>query len=87
MNERQQAWQIGNQWLDQRMNPLTQMVPGDPDCDACVIARQYMRALDTIAQLQEAFTRLWDGEDFTEEMKKHLTENKWPASIQSSPFR
>lgn len=52
-DEKQQAWQIAHAWLDGRMNSLTQMVPGDPDCDACVLARQYMRALDTIHQLSQ----------------------------------
>jgi hypothetical protein len=45
-DERHQAERIANAWLDFQMNPLTQMVPGDPDCDACVLARQYLRALD-----------------------------------------
>jgi hypothetical protein len=47
--ERQQAWKTAHAWLDGRMNSLVEMVPGDPDCDACVIARQYLRALDKIA--------------------------------------
>ena len=53
MNEREQARATANRWLDARINPLVEMVPGDPDCDACVLARQYMRALDKIEQLQE----------------------------------
>jgi hypothetical protein len=28
------------------MNALTQMVPGDPDCDACIVARQFIRTED-----------------------------------------
>lgn len=46
MDELHQAERIANSWLEFQMNPLTQMVPGDPDCDACVLARQYLRALD-----------------------------------------
>jgi len=43
MTEQEQALIIANKWLDFDMNPLTQMVHGDPDCDACVLARQYIR--------------------------------------------
>jgi hypothetical protein len=43
MTEQEQAKLIAEMWLDFRMNPLTQMVPGDPDCDAVVLARQYVR--------------------------------------------
>ena len=46
MTEREQAIKIANAWLDFRMNSLTQMVPGDPDCDACVLARQFLRAIE-----------------------------------------
>lgn len=53
MNETGQAKLIANQWLDFIMNPLTQMVPGDPDCDACVLARQFLRALDRIDRLNQ----------------------------------
>jgi hypothetical protein len=35
------------------MNSLTQMVHGDPDCDACVLARQFIRATDEIAALRK----------------------------------
>jgi hypothetical protein len=44
MNEARQAQKIANMWLDFNMDPLTQLVPGDPDCDACVLARQYLRS-------------------------------------------
>lgn len=43
--EQEQALAIANMWLDGKMNSLVQMVPGDPDCDACVLARQYIRAI------------------------------------------
>lgn len=52
MTEREQALMIADQWLDFRMNSLVQMVPGDPDCDACVLARQFVRALDEIKALR-----------------------------------
>lgn len=82
MEERQQAWQIAHQWLDFRMNSLTQMVPGDPDCDACVLARQYMRALDTINQLQELCARLHAGAALSETMVLAALASRWPRSIQ-----
>jgi uncharacterized membrane protein len=53
MNEREQAKMIADQWLDFRMNPLVQMVHGDPDCDAVVLARQYMRALEEVERLKK----------------------------------
>jgi hypothetical protein len=46
MTEREQALKIANMWLEGQMNPMTQMVPGDPDCDACVVARQFIRAIE-----------------------------------------
>lgn len=39
---------VAEDWLDFKMNPLTQMVPGDPDCDACVLARQYLHLLEVV---------------------------------------
>ena len=87
MDERQYAWQIAHQWLDFRMNSLTQMVPGDPDCAACILARQYMRALDTINQLQELGARLNAGVTINPNAVLAALENKWPRSIQDSPIR
>ena len=46
MPELEQAIKIANDWLEFRMNPLTQMVHGDPDCDACVVARQFLRLVE-----------------------------------------
>jgi hypothetical protein len=43
--EAEQAKRIAEQWLDFKMNP------GDPDCDACVLARQYLRAVERINSL------------------------------------
>ena len=51
MDEREQAKLIANQWLDGKMNSLVQMVPGDPDCDACVLARQFNRAIEQLDRL------------------------------------
>jgi hypothetical protein len=48
MTEREQALLTANKWLEFDMNALTQMVPGDPDCDACVLARQFIRATDAV---------------------------------------
>lgn len=45
MTERELALKVAEGWLDFKFNPLVQMVPGDPDCDAAVLARQYVRAI------------------------------------------
>lgn len=78
-SERQQAWRIANSWLNGLMNPLAQMVPDDSDCDACVLARQYMRALDKIAQLTEVVERLAPAEH---SLAKAQIADKWPPAIQ-----
>jgi hypothetical protein len=52
ISEREQALQIANMWLDFKMNALTQMVRGDPDCDACVLARQFIRVSEELAALK-----------------------------------
>lgn len=79
MNERQQAWITANRWLDGRMNSFVEMVPGDPDCDACALARSYMRALEKIERLTEIVKRLGPA-------KHSLTEAEladlWPKAIQ-----
>jgi hypothetical protein len=54
MTEQEQARRIAEMWLDFKMNPLTQMVPGDPDCDACVLARQYIRMRDMCEAMTQA---------------------------------
>lgn len=81
MTEKEQAQRIANQWLDMRMNSLVQMAPGDPDCDACVLARQYMRALDTIHQLQDLCQRLHNGDILSENMMQAAISAKWPQSV------
>lgn len=76
MTEEDMAVIIAEAWLDGRMNSLTQMVPGDPDCDACVLARQYVRlrersgaekTVDTTklnaGQLVQRIMRAMDGTD------------------------
>lgn len=59
-NEIEQAKMIAEQWLDFKMNPLTQMVHGDPDCDACVLARQYLRAVERLNGLLATLPPLAD---------------------------
>lgn len=82
MEEREQARATANRWLDQRMNSLVEMVPGDPDCDACVVARQYMRALDKIEQLQDLCRRMEAGHTLSENMVQAALADKWPRGIQ-----
>ena len=53
VTEVEQALAIANKWLDFDMNPLVQMVHGDPDCDACVLARQFVRASDEVRRLEK----------------------------------
>jgi hypothetical protein len=48
VTELEQAKRIADDWLDFRMNSLVQMVSGDPDCDACVLARQFLRLMDLV---------------------------------------
>jgi hypothetical protein len=57
-SEREQAIRIANQWLDFKMNSLVQMVPGDPDCDACVVARQLLRALERLGECGQMSEKL-----------------------------
>jgi hypothetical protein len=58
MNEREQAFKIANNWLDNNMDALVEMVPGDPDCDACVLARQFIRLSDRIEALEDALRKI-----------------------------
>jgi hypothetical protein len=46
MTEREAALKIAEDWLDFKFAQFTAMVPGEPDCDACVIARQYKNAIE-----------------------------------------
>lgn len=43
MIEREQAMLIANNILEFIPYPATVYVIGDPDCDACVLARQFLR--------------------------------------------
>lgn len=71
MNEKQQAFTIANAWLDFEMNPLTQMVPGDPDCDACVLARQFIRLRETLSDLMATIDgNMWASKYFTDAQKR-----------------
>ena len=54
MTEREQAYRIANDWLDGKMNALVQMVPGDPDCDAVILARQYIRLEESLRFMLKA---------------------------------
>lgn len=81
MDEREQANKIAGMWLDFRMNSLVQMVPGDPDCDACVLARQFKRALDKIEQLQELCRRQHEGHTLSENMVQAALADKWPKAV------
>lgn len=49
-----EAKAIAERWLDFKMNPLVDMVAGEPDCAACILARQYLHALERLAQLGAA---------------------------------
>lgn len=54
MSERETALRIANDWLDFKMNSLVQLVPGDPDCDACILARQFVRLIERLERLEKA---------------------------------
>lgn len=78
-DERQQSWNTANRWLDHRMNSLVEMVPGDPDCDACALARCYLRALEKIERMQELLLGVAAGP-----MARIETEldDEWPKAVQ-----
>jgi hypothetical protein len=58
VTELELALKISNMWLDGRMNSLTQMVPGDPDCDACVVARQLVRTTEAVVALKAEIKKI-----------------------------
>lgn len=67
MDEREQAILIANRWLD---HPPDMM--GDPDCDECIVARQFIRAVERLGDLGEYGKT--DGEAATtEQLKPKLT--------------
>jgi hypothetical protein len=55
--ERAEAREIAERWLEFKMNSLVDLVPGDPDCAACVLARQFIRSQDEIANLKQQLSR------------------------------
>lgn len=74
MNERQQAWDIANRWL----NLGDQFGRVDPDGDECVVARSYLRALEKIERLTEILERSGArGSRTVAELA-----DKWPKGIQ-----
>jgi hypothetical protein len=81
MGERQLAWQVAHMWLGGRMNPLTQMVPDDPDCDACALARSYLRALEKIERLTQIVDRLPKQPAYQARIDAEIAD-PWPKSIQ-----
>ena len=52
ISEQEEAKAIAERWLDFKMNPFVDLVPGDPDCDGCILARQYLRVLDINQRLR-----------------------------------
>lgn len=79
MNEREEARTVADRWLDFRMNALVEMVSGDPDCAAVVLARQYMRALAHIDKLRVAATMLVQSHPSIEAGTfRGLIEDEWP---------
>ena len=47
MTEREQAIMIANKLLDFAIeHPMALYVPGDPDCDVCILARQFLREIE-----------------------------------------
>lgn len=76
MTEKEQATRIAHDWLDFKMNSLVQMVPGDPDCDACVLARQFMRALDRIQYLESVAGAVSQGDGDFRDITRNLPRNE-----------
>ena len=49
MTERDQAIILANKVLEFDIKfPTSFYVHGDPDCDACVLARQFLRAIESV---------------------------------------
>lgn len=59
--ERTQAVVVANAVLDDRVQPISFYVPRDPDSDAHVLARQYLRSLEKIERLMKICSLLRDG--------------------------
>ena len=52
MTEQEDAKRIAERVIDFRVTPIIFYVHGEPDCDAVVLARQYIRALEEIDRLK-----------------------------------
>jgi hypothetical protein len=76
MTEREVALKIAEQWLDFKFNPMVQMVPGEPDCDAVRIARQYVRAIEREHVLKVILATL---AEVTSELLKRIDLSDIPA--------
>src|ERR1700692_2058412 len=63
-DERTVALAIANAWLDGQMNSFTQMVPGDPDCDACIVARALVRAIERVVEADRVIDRAGELVDY-----------------------
>jgi hypothetical protein len=85
MNEREQALKTANNWLDNKMNTLVEMVPGDPDCDACVLARQFIRLSDRVDALEAALRHCQIVLGNMALENKGAVFNRWP--INHEPLR
>jgi hypothetical protein len=77
MNERQHAWNIANRWLAKG----DQFGAFDPDGDQCVVARQYMRALDKIARLSQIVRDSPPWPSFLDAVMREIAD-EWPKAIQ-----
>lgn len=66
VTECEQAKMIAERWLGFQMNPLVEMVQGDPDCDACVLARQYIRALERLSLIDSLCMEVTTSKDTSE---------------------
>ena len=80
MEERQQARMTATRWLDGRMNSLVEMVPGDPDCDACALARSYLRALEKIDRTREILLRMSPSQ--LNSLAQREIADEWPSAVQ-----
>src|SRR4051812_2250496 len=87
MTESEQAGRIASDWLNFKMNPLVQMVHGDPDCDAVVLARQYERVASmhqdicgVAGRLVEALEKIRDLEP-----EPFVFPTDWSEQIEACP--
>jgi hypothetical protein len=76
--ERQEAWATANRWLEGRSSAFVDLVPGDPDCAGCVLARSYLRALDKIARMTEMMQVTFPDPN----RRQAELADKWPPAVQ-----